>query len=93
MKRTIPSETDYSVIRFETELFLQQAPDAPPCNKLSNRSKDAKYRAAFRSSKETIVAWERRFEEKNGGRKPSAAEQTEAVRTCYRDSGVFEDRS
>ena len=26
MKRTIPSETDYSVIRFETELFLQQAP-------------------------------------------------------------------
>ena len=28
MKRTIPSEMDYSVIRFETELFLQQAPDA-----------------------------------------------------------------
>ena len=27
MKRTIPSETDYSVIRFETELFLQQAPE------------------------------------------------------------------
>ena len=26
MKRTIPSETDYSVIRFETELLLQQAP-------------------------------------------------------------------
>ena len=30
------------------------------------------------------MAWERRFEEKNG-RKPSSSEQTEAVRTCYRN--------
>ena len=49
-----------------------------------NHSQEAKYRAAFRSSKETIVAWERRFEEKNG-RRPSSSEQTEAVRTCYRN--------
>ena len=45
--------------------------------------KEAKYRAAFRNSKETIVAWEGRFAEKNG-RKPSTSDQTEAVKTCYR---------
>ena len=30
------------------------------------------------------MAWERRFEEKHG-RRPSSSEQTEAVRTCYRN--------
>ena len=38
MKRTIPSETDYSVIRFETELFLQQAPAYLPSGCMKNRN-------------------------------------------------------